>query len=175
MVVVVLPWLLDGTGRDRMGRDVGVECGHRLGTHLVYAKRKIIRVFGVRWCRTDLKVLSSKVCPRMLKFRDLICKSLPAAPPPEPPVPEPHLFSLAEGGAPTPFRASQAVKLSRRARTWIDIWTPDFPLGPLPMSANRTAHSLPSCAAVTVVPLIRLASNQKITAPLEAYPRPDAI
>jgi hypothetical protein len=43
-VVVVLPWLLDGTGRDGMGRDVGVERGHRLGMHLVYAKNE--KLFG---------------------------------------------------------------------------------------------------------------------------------
>jgi hypothetical protein len=46
VVVVVLPWLLGGTGTDGMGRDVGVERGHRLGMHLVYAKTE--NYWGVR-------------------------------------------------------------------------------------------------------------------------------
>ena len=79
---------------------------------LVYSKTASYS--GVRCCRRKAVVQSLTENDKVSRSDLQVAASGSTA---EPPVPELHLFSLAKGGAFTPFPASQAVKLSRRART----------------------------------------------------------
>ena len=102
VVVVVLPWLLGGTGTD--GREVGVLVSTVDSDYDsdVFPKRGIIWAVGGAG-----EPLSSKVWPRMLKFRDLICKSLRIAPPPNLQCLSPIFF---------PWQKVELPRLSRRVR-----------------------------------------------------------